>query len=164
MPTRRLNYTSALKKWAGLWRTPDLPERVRISFSSRLRKSLGRVRRQSGVITLNAGLMAAPRRIVLEVLCHEAAHIAAFLLHGLRAKPHGPEWRELVATAGYQPTTELKCRWVPQTTAKAPAPRHHYRCPSCQADYFVRGRDSRLHCSACLRTGVTVRLDLISPP
>lgn len=116
------------------------------------------------MITLSARLQAAPRAVVLEVLCHEAAHVAAFLLHGLRAKPHGPEWRELVAAAGYPPTTALKCHWVPQPAAKAPAPRHHYRCPACQANYFVRRRDARLHCSACLRTGVTVRLDLISPP
>lgn len=165
MLSKRHNYTQVLSKWAKSWRTPSLPQRVRISFSFRLRKSMGRVRPQSGIISLNAKLDSAPRAVLLEVLCHEAAHVATFLLHGLDAKPHGPEWRVLVRAAGYQPSTSLKCRWLPQPpAARERSDRHCYRCPVCQADYFVRRRNSHLHCSTCLRAGVTVPLRFIAPP
>ena len=163
--SKRHNYTQALSKWAKSWRTPSLPQRVKISFSLRLRKSLGRVRPQSGIITLNAKLASAPRAITLEILCHEAAHVAAFLLHGSDAKPHGPEWRTLVRAAGYQPSTSLKCPWLTQPTApRATSHRYRYCCPVCQTDFFVRRRNSHLHCSICLCAGVTVSLRFTSPP
>lgn len=161
---KRHNYSQAISKWAKAWRTPGLSQHLSISFSPRLRKTLGRVRPKSGSITLNAKLASASRDVLLEILCHEAAHVAAFLLHGLRAKPHGPEWRSLVQAAGYQPSTSLKCRSLPQPSpASLPSRRHRYQCPVCEADYFVRRRNSRLHCSTCLRSGVTSQLFLVLP-
>ena len=162
---KRHHYSQAISKWAKAWRTPGLSQHVKVSFSPRLRKTLGRVRPKSGSITLNAKLASAPRAVLLEILCHEAAHVAAFLLHGSRAKPHGSEWRSLIHAAGYQPSTSLKCRSLPQPPPPSTlSHRHHYLCPVCQADYFVRRRNSRLHCSTCLRAGVTSQLRLISSP
>ena len=162
--SKQHNYARTLTRWGRTWHTPTLPKRVTITFSPRLRKSLGRVRPATGIVTLNAKLAAAPREVVLEVVCHEVAHVAAHLLHGRRAKPHGPEWRALVAAAGYEPTTKMQCRWLPQPApAKWNARRHHYRCPSCQADYYVRRRNSRLHCAKCNRARVAVPLHFVSP-
>lgn len=164
VPRKSHNFTRALAKWAGCWRTPGLAGLLSISFSNRLRKSAGRVRPKAGIVTLHAKLITAPRSVVLEVLCHEAAHVAAYLLHGSRVKPHGSQWRALVQAAGYQPSTSLRSRWLPPP---APAPsssrRHHYRCPVCQADYFVRRRNSHLHCTPCLRVRATAPLHLVAP-
>lgn len=158
-------FPPALSAWARLWRTPSLPTRAKIIFSSRLRISLGRTRPQSGRITLNARLASVPRAVVLEILCHEAAHVAVHLRYGPRARPHGPEWRSLVQAAGYQPTTALKCSPlpVPPSQPHAPARRYQYRCPVCHTSYWRRQRSARLVCSNCDRSGLTVPLRLCLP-
>jgi predicted SprT family Zn-dependent metalloprotease len=143
MLSQQRDCTRAISRWAGLWRTPDLTQHVRISFSCRLRKALGRVRPQSGIITLNANLASRPRSLLLEVLWHDAAHVAAYLLHGSRAKPHGPEWRTLVRAAGYQASAVLNCRSLPQSPpSRSSSRRRHSWCPVCQTDYFTGRRNS----------------------
>ena len=152
-------HKNALLRWARVWRTPDLPHCVKILFSTRLRKSLGRVRAKSGVITLNTQLASVPRSVLLEVLCHEAAHVAIYLLHGWRAKPHGPEWRELVQLAGYRPATRLRCPQLHSAEMeRLPAPRTHCRCPVCLTEYFVHRLSLLQHCSVCFRVGRKVKL------
>ncbi len=154
-----------LLKWAKLWRIPELPNRIKISFSCQLRRSLGRVLPRSGVVTLNANLATAPRAVLLEVLCHEVAHVAACQLHGPGVKPHGPEWQALVRAAGYHPSVAMKCRWVPQPPSVCYASRRLlYSCPVCHTDYFVGQRNSYLHCSSCFNAGVIVTLRLMSKP
>jgi predicted SprT family Zn-dependent metalloprotease len=158
-----LNPTRVLTRWAKLWRTPGLVDRVTVEFSPRLTHSLGRVRPATGVIRLNARLKNTPREFLLEVLCHEAAHVATYMTHGSRAQPHGPEWRDLVRRAGYEPTTQLAHPSLPpprtnpssNVSALVPHPgtRHRYRCPICQHDYFVRRKSSRLHCTVCHPAG-----------
>ena len=150
----------ALAHWAKRWGTPDLVRRVRIAYSPRLRRSLGRVRLKSGIITLHAWLATAPQSTLLEVLCHEAAHVAAYLLHGSRAKPHGPEWRELVRIAGYEPVTRLHCPGlkVDDAPTRPLPPRKRCRCPDCGTDYFVRRIRSQDYCSVCLQQGLLVKL------
>jgi predicted SprT family Zn-dependent metalloprotease len=154
VPNKPFNYTQVLADWATSWRTPQLPGRVTVTFSGRMTKSLGRVRPMTGQIRLNSKLQTVPRRFLLEVLCHEAAHVAVHLLHGANAKPHGPEWQELVRIAGYQPATKLGhqalTQKAPQKTAIS---RHRYRCRICQCDYFVRRKSSRLHCNLCYSAG-----------
>ncbi len=154
-------HAQALTRWAESGRTPDLIRHVRISYSRRLRKSLGRVRPKSGIITLNARLTSAPHAILLEVLCHEAAHVAVYLRHGWSAKPHGPEWRELIRLAGYQPTTRLLCSELSsqEKPGRVIPLRKHCRCPVCSTEYFVRRHNSSYHCSLCLRKGLTVKLE-----
>jgi SprT protein len=157
-------YTEQISEWGSVWGIPDLPKIVTINFSNRLKKSLGRVRPVSGVVTLNAKLSSLHSSVILEVLCHEIAHVVAYILHGSHAKPHGPEWRALVLAAGYKPSTTMKARWLPDP-GKVDAHlgmKKHYRCSVCQADYFVRRRSSHLYCESCLQNGVTVRLQFIS--
>jgi predicted SprT family Zn-dependent metalloprotease len=155
----------ALSKWAAIWCTPELPVRVEVAFSSRMTKSLGRARPLTGKILLNSKLRLAPCGLLLEVLCHEAAHVAVFLKHGLQAKPHGAEWRELVGLAGYQPMTSLHCGLMdydakPRASVR-PAKLHRYRCPVCQEDFFVRKKSSRLCCGPCFDAGISEPLTFI---
>jgi SprT protein len=114
-----------IRDWSSLWRTPGLPDAIHITFSPRLRASLGRCSPRTGSIRLNPGLLEADPAILREVVCHEAAHVAAWLLHGRRARPHGREWKDLMRAAGYEP----RVRWPHQALPEAlrrrarPAPR-----------------------------------------
>ncbi len=158
-PGGEIDFSRPLTRWAKAWGVPGLPTSVSVSYSSRMRRSLGRVRPRVGGITLNAQLANAPRAVVMEILCHEAAHVAVFLRHGPGAKPHGPEWRALVRKAGYAPTTSLSCRWVKSTAAPSTRKgRVRYRCPECKTTCFGSRYPSRLHCSGCLRDGVVALL------
>ena len=58
------------------------------------------------VVRLSAELAAAPVAVLLEVLCHEIAHLAVRDLHG-RCQPHGPEWAALVRAAGFKPRRRI---------------------------------------------------------
>ncbi len=159
-PTLPRHHTQVLKRWAKCWGTPDIVRQVRISYSQRLRRSLGRVRPKSGIITLHAWLATAPHSILLEVLCHELAHVAAYNIHGSRAKPHGPEWRDLVRVAGYSPKTRLECPGLPvkTVTPRTRVPRKSCRCPECGTVYYLRRISNRDHCGVCLDRGMKVNL------
>jgi predicted SprT family Zn-dependent metalloprotease len=159
--------------WAKLWHTPSILDFVAIEFSPRLTRSLGRVRPATGIIRLNTRLQNAPREFLLEVLCHEAAHVAAYLAYGAGIQPHGPEWRDLVRRAGYEPNTKIADCLPPQQKGHSPkdvatAPslakrRYHYRCPICQQDYSVRRRSSNLFCTLCETAGNPVSLLFQAP-
>ena len=164
MPSKQKIYTRQISRWGEVWGVADLPERITITLSTRLKKTLGRVRPMSGVVTLNAKLASVQRSVFLEVLCHEVAHVVAYILHGSQAKPRGPEWRALVSAVGYKPSTSMNARWLPDPATEEAhlGKREHYRCSVCQADYFVSRRSSHLYCEACIQNGVTVRLHFIS--
>lgn len=102
------HYAEWLANWAAIWGVPDLPSRVRIVFSQRLRRALGRCSPRTGSIRLNPGLLDAAPEALREVVCHEAAHAAVWLLHGRSARPHGREWKDLMRRAGYEP----RVRWA----------------------------------------------------
>lgn len=159
-PTLARHHTQMLKRWAKCWGTPDIIGQLRISYSPRLRRSLGRVRPRSGIITLHAWLATAPQSVLLEVLCHEVAHVAAYTIHGSRAKPHGPEWCELVRAAGYSPKTRLECPGLPAPllAPRAPFPRKSCQCPKCGTVYYLRRVTSRDHCGVCFNRGQKVIL------
>jgi len=70
-----LDLTQVLTRWAKLWRTPGLVDRVKVEFSPRMTRSLGRVRPATGIIRLNALLQNVPRNFLLEALCHEAGQV-----------------------------------------------------------------------------------------
>jgi predicted SprT family Zn-dependent metalloprotease len=146
-----------LARWANTWGLPGLCDALDISFSMRLRRSLGRSTPARGRITLHHALRDAPSALVTEVLCHEAAHVAAFHLYGRRVRPHGEEWRRLVVAAGYTPRT---CAEYPPATLSSRAsptrPRFLYdhRCPVCHTTRSARRPVSRWRCSECVAIGL----------
>lgn len=162
-PSRRINFRTALSRWAALWGVPELVH-VSLSYSSRMTKAIGLVRPSLGRVTLSDRVLDLPVEVSLEVLCHEVAHIATYLLHGPLAKPHGPEWRRLVQRAGYEPTTTLRLHDVEHRLRRRSRPRVRYECPVCHDVYHVARRSSRLRCSACLAEGSEVPLVRTSPP
>jgi predicted SprT family Zn-dependent metalloprotease len=75
-------FRSATSCWAKSWGVESLEERVNVVFSPRMVKSLGRCDLRSKTIRLNPMLRRRRGRILLEVLCHEAAHIAVHEKYG----------------------------------------------------------------------------------
>lgn len=149
-----------LASWATLWDTPGLEDDLTVAFSARLTRSLGRCRPATGRITLRAELRGGPPERLAEVLCHEAAHVAVFQKHGREARPHGPEWRALVAAAGFEPRTGARGESTSaamEATDESPTPRrlaYEHRCPVCHTVRLARRPVPRWRCAECLDAGL----------
>jgi predicted SprT family Zn-dependent metalloprotease len=151
-----------LTKWASLWGVAGLEQRLEITFSGRFRSSLGRCAPARGEIRLAAYLLTGPTELLLEALCHEAAHAAAYALHGAQLRPHGPEWRVLMRAAQYEPRARLPASVLPPHFPQTA--RWSHRCPVCHASRVARRKMTGWRCAACRRVGlrgelVIARLD-----
>jgi predicted SprT family Zn-dependent metalloprotease len=153
-----------ITEWASAWSLSDLPSMVRVAFSERLTRALGRCTPETGSIRLNRKLAKAEPRILREVLCHEVAHVAVWHAHGHSARPHGPEWRELMALAGYEP----RAKWVRMLDAlsdRRPGREftiYDHVCPVCGSSWRAKRRVSTWRCGACLDAGFEGRLEVHS--
>jgi predicted SprT family Zn-dependent metalloprotease len=97
-----------LTQWSGIWQVPRLDDNVDIRFSRRMRTSLGRCRADTGRININSILLQEHEELLKEVVCHEVAHVVAYLRHGKRALPHGREWKQFMVAAGYEPRARVR--------------------------------------------------------
>jgi predicted SprT family Zn-dependent metalloprotease len=153
-------------EWASAWSVLDLPSMVRVGFSKRFTRALGRCTPKTGSIRLNRKLTKANHEILREVLCHEVAHVAVWHAHGRSARPHGPEWRELMALAGYEP----RVKWVrkPDDLSVGRPGRkftiYDHVCPVCGSSWSAKRRVSTWRCGACLDAGLEGRLEIYSRP
>jgi len=147
---------SSLEHWAALWGVTGLEERLTITFSRRLRSSLGRCSPVNGEVRLAAFLLDSPRELLDEVVCHEAAHAAVYELHGRRVKPHGHEWKGLMQGAGYEPKARIKFADLPQAVRVTTDRRMfwEHRCPVCQARRIARRPVRAWRCAACFTAGL----------
>jgi predicted SprT family Zn-dependent metalloprotease len=93
-----------------------------------------------------------------EVLCHELAHLAVYRLHGGSARPHGPEWRQLMAAVGVASlATARTCAVVRPTKPNARKDyrsRFEHRCPVCQMVRFARRPVRSWRCAGCVAAGL----------
>ncbi len=112
------DFDASINEVATLWAIPDLAARVNIAYSTRLRRSLGRAVPATGRIRLHPGLQHADPQLLDEVLVHELAHIAAYLLYGPGRRPHGHEWRRLVEQAGRTARVRIDVDLPPATPAR----------------------------------------------
>lgn len=142
--------------WAETWAVGGLEQRLRITFSGRFRSSLGRCHPRSGEIRLAAFLRTGPVEVLREVLCHEAAHAAAYELHGLRARPHGKQWRALMKAAGFEPRACLPASVAEKVLPNGGRPRKlvEHRCPVCHATRLARRRMPAWRCASCRALGL----------
>jgi predicted SprT family Zn-dependent metalloprotease len=149
-----------ISNWLALWSVTELGERVSLSFSRRLRRSLGRCQPQRAEIRLAAWLLEAPREILEEVVCHELAHAATFVRHGADVRPHGPEWRALMRAAGFAPRVKLPSEALPAALRAHTEPRLPFlhRCPTCEISRPGRLARHDWRCSRCLTAGRSGRL------
>ncbi len=146
--------------WERTWNAPGLAGAVSVRFSSRLRRSWGRASPQRGQVALHAGLAASPAKFLEEVLCHEVAHVAVFLVHGRRARPHGVEWKQLVNQAGFSPT--LRSRGLPTRpeARSRSSSQFEHRCLVCQTRRIARRRMQGWRCAICVAQGLPGYLDV----
>jgi len=147
---------SALEKFSLIWNTPWLPASVSIVFSPRLRKRLGCYSPGKKEIRLNMLLLSQDNEgLLLQVLCHEAAHVVNHERNGTTLKPHGPEWRTLVAEAGYTPSTSIEIN-TPGTPGmnRRTKIRYEYRCPVCQNVQYANKPMPGWRCGDCLAAGL----------
>jgi 8-oxo-dGTP pyrophosphatase MutT (NUDIX family)/predicted SprT family Zn-dependent metalloprotease len=162
-----------LEVWGRIWGVPDLADVTTVAFSTRLRRSLGRCRPASGRITLHAALKCDEEDLLAEVLCHEAAHVAAHRLSAGEARPHGVLWRQLVRAAGFEPHTRRQ-GWpagvtghVPgQATARAATGRYtvEHRCPVCHTVRYARRAVPAWRCAECQDNGLPGELVIRRAP
>lgn len=159
-----------LEPWCNSWGLPGLHEAITVEFSLRLKSSAGRCRPQTGRITLHNSLRHELRDLLPEVLCHEAAHVAAFQLWGRAQAPHGQAWASLVRAAGFEPT--LAIRRIGRTRTRSDASRSSGRrvdvhsrrvvlhtCPVCQASRLAKRRMPGWRCAECVRAGLAGRME-----
>jgi predicted SprT family Zn-dependent metalloprotease len=149
-------------EWCRRFGVPGLERRVTIEYSSRITSGLGRCYPQEKLIRLAAWVRDRSPEVLPEVLCHELAHLAVRELHGPR-RPHGREWRELVARAGFIPRARL-----PLQPPLKPRPRrgraagyvyiHH--CPVCHAARLARRAMRSWRCMSCREAGLSGELKI----
>lgn len=150
----------AVRRWCSDWGVPSLAAQLRIVASSRLRTSLGLCAPTRGELRIASFLLDGPRELLLEVLCHEAAHAAAHVLHGKGLRPHGREWRALMEAAGYAPRAR-----IPATDLDALAAGGLrrvlwlHRCPVCRAHRSAGRPVPEWRCGTC--RGAGLRGDLV---
>lgn len=146
-----------ITRWGQLWGLPDLGSDVHIVFSNRLRSTLARCRPLEGRIVVRADLARGAPAFLVEVLCHEAAHIATHKLHGHRAKPHGAEWKELVRLAGYSPSIRAAASGLTdRRPTRAGASRiYEHRCPVCQVMRLCHRPVTAWRCAGCIEAGLS---------
>lgn len=147
-----------MKQWTSTWGVPGLEDAVDISFSTRLSQSLGRCSPSTGRIVLSESLRGRPSAEIADALCHELAHVAAFLLYGGVVHAHGREWMELVRGVGFTPRVY---RGVPRSGAtravsvRRRSLRFEHRCPVCQAARVARRPVLRWRCAECWAVGLS---------
>lgn len=152
-----------IRRWAKLWQIPHMADQVSCEWSMRLTRSIGLAYPQRRLIRLHPLLQLPPNQHLLEeVLCHEAAHLAVFALYGPHAARHGPEWRQLLTRAGFQPRRGLLLG--PESAPPTPRLRYIHTCPVCQATRFARRPQTRWRCVACQRVGLAGKLVVRSYP
>ncbi len=148
-----------------VWNLPGLHFEVEVVFSPKLTGSLGRAIPSRGIVRLHVALASAPRRLLREVLCHEAAHIAVFRRHGESKRPHGPEWAELVRQAGYKPSRSLVVAAPEVPNRQANPRRYEHVCPVCQIVRVAKRPMPRWRCPGCADAGLQgiLRIRLLEP-
>jgi SprT protein len=83
------------------------------------------------------------------------AHLAARELYGRSVRPHGAEWKALMANAGFEPRTHLPHPNGATKRRKRRAPYVYvHRCPVCQFSRTARRLMSRWRCAECVASGL----------
>lgn len=166
------SYEAMMRPWARLWGLPGLEAGIEVRFDLRLRRVAGRCNPVEGRITLSSALYAASARAFETVLCHEAAHVAAFHLHGRQVQPHGHEWAALVTAAGFRAgsTSTASALGLPtapnhnRRSTPASATLYIHSCAVCQTTRVARRPVRAWRCAECVAAGLEGRLEISTRP
>jgi predicted SprT family Zn-dependent metalloprotease len=158
----QIDFRRQLRVWGARWGLGRLDRGVTVEWTPHFRRALGRVHLERRVVLLSSKLAEAPKKILLEVLCHEVAHLAVVDLHGLHCQPHGSEWAALVRAAGFEPQSTIpwptpSARSARSTTIR---PRYVHRCLVCHVQRTAWRPVRQWRCAACSRAGLDGRLEI----
>jgi predicted SprT family Zn-dependent metalloprotease len=148
-------WNESAPRWSEQWGVPDLRHQVRLELSHRMRSSLGGYHASARVIRIADTLLEAPRHLLHEVLCHEAAHAAVEILHGGRVRSHGREWRELMRRVGLEPRVQVPGAELGGASQRAARKRWvwRHRCPHCRAERIAGRPVRQWRCRPCQAAG-----------
>lgn len=159
-----------LRRLGGLWDAPALAS-IGVVANPRLSRTLGRLVGRQLRIELGLWALGSSTRL-REVVTHEGAHAAlASTRTTARQAPHGPEWRRLMALAGYPDAraAHWRCRTSPGiTTTSARRPKaddlraalYDHWCPVCQSSRVARRPVRGWRCAACTQAGLGGQLEI----
>ena len=151
-----------LRRLSRIWSAPTLT-RVPITACPRLTQTLGRVVLRPLAIQLSPTALVSSRRI--EILTHEAAH-AVLALNGKArtTRPHGPEWRRLMALAGFPNARATRTGPCIRKPPRHRSQRYEHRCPVCQTTRSAKRPVPQWRCAACVEAGLEGRLVVLRAP
>lgn len=139
-----------------LWNIKSIEHEIKVEYSSRMTRSLGRTKPTKKLVRLNTNLSSSLSEHLEEVLCHEIAHIAATHKYGDEISPHGKEWQTLVRLAGYEPSIRMNV--LTNNIHKPLAKRFAHKCPVCFSEQVAKRRVTRWRCGNCVQAGLTGEL------
>jgi predicted SprT family Zn-dependent metalloprotease len=162
--TRRL-----LQRLGRLWGSPPVVA-LAVVPNPRLRRTLGRLAGRPWRIELGPSTLTNRKRL-REVVTHEAAHAAIVMSDGAAGRaPHGPEWRQLMARAGYPGAAgaRWRCqqsRGLSPTRTRArrvtrPPTWYEHWCPVRQSSRLGRRPVRGWRCAVCVAAGLDGRLEI----
>jgi predicted SprT family Zn-dependent metalloprotease len=150
-----------LRSWTRAWNVPELLQ-TRVEVSRRLVTSVARSYPERLLIRIDERAFFDNR--ALEVLAHEAAHIATFLKCGRNVRPHGPEWAALLARIGLAPSISCGVSWGDREGARRPELMFDHRCPICETLRTARRHVASWRCAACVEQGRDGHLRVTTRP
>ena len=149
----------ACRRWIVVFGVSPAMPPPDVWVNSHLRRALGRCVLATGRIDIRPDVASGRLSRLREVLCHELAHLAVHRLHGDRARPHGPEWRGLMAAAGFAPAASARtCTVRRRMNTRTRTNRHsrfEHRCPVCQMVRSARRPVRSWRCASCVAAGLT---------
>jgi predicted SprT family Zn-dependent metalloprotease len=168
-PTDARQIEGILHQLATLWKAPELVD-IPVALNPRLSRTLGRLVGRPWRIELGPRAVVSEKRL-REVVTHEGAHAALAVSTGPTPAPHGPEWRQLMALAGYPQATGA--HWHCHSPAgqsprqkQQPNPKpqptiaYDHWCPVCQANRQARRPVKAWRCAACVAAGLDGTLEI----
>ena len=167
-PTDARRAEGILRRLGALWKAPALTD-IRVALNPRLSRTLGRLVGRPWRIELGPRALVSVKRL-REVVTHEGAH-AALAANTGPTPAHGPEWRRLMALAGYPDargahwrchtgaaqSPQQKQQPKPKTR---PAITYDHWCPVCQSSRVGRRPVKAWRCAACVAAGLDGKLEI----
>lgn len=149
---------AVITKLCRLWNVEEIQDQIKVEFSRRLTRSLGRTQPSQKLIRLNVELQSNLKDYLDEVICHELAHVVTVHQHGISSRPHGEKWRNLVRLAGYEPSVRMQVNGQGSTRKESKRYRHY--CPVCHTKRISRTMISRWRCPECVANGLAGELQI----
>jgi predicted SprT family Zn-dependent metalloprotease len=145
-----------LASLATAWKHPRVSQ-LDIAFNPNLRSTLARWIPPSHVLEISAKVKSRGARVVREIVSHEAAHVVVWDRLGRAARPHGPEWAELMRAVGFEPrATLMRCGYHRGAIGNAVRVRHF--CLVCHFSRLGKRLMGRWRCPECRAIGLEGKL------